>query len=357
MPKGLVYGPERAIMRDPRSGLRIIRLTHHSTISANLYFEMCSFSTDDEYVFLISQRYAGRDAPWDLFRARTDGLELVQATDCDDIGGIAVSPEAGAVFYQSGGELRRLDAVSLEEETVAQMPGVNPKPQASLGSIDAQGKTYFAGCTTAEGGSVLIRVDVASGKVDTLYEGGELSHVHVDPTGGTVSFGDHREDGAKTYVIDADGGNLREPAFTQFAHSTWFGETGKRQGCLLPPGHAIVIYGEGDREPEVVTEGRYYWHSSASHDAQWIVADTNWPREGIYLVHVPTRTVTFVCDPRASCSHPQWTHPHPSLSPGMKFVLFNSDMTGLGQVYLAELTPDFLEQAAKGYQCVASPAG
>jgi hypothetical protein len=33
----------------------------------------------------------------------------------------------------------------------------------------------------------------------------------------------------------------------------------------------------------------------------------------------------------------------------MRFVFFNSDLTGLGQTYLAELTPEFLAQAAKGY--------
>ena len=55
--------------------------------------------------------------------------------------------------------------------------------------------------------------------------------------------------------------------------------------------------------------------------------------------------------PHASCSHPQWTHPHPSLSPNIKYVLFNSDMTGIGQIYLAELTEEFLTQAANGYAC------
>jgi hypothetical protein len=32
-------------------------------------------------------------------------------------------------------------------------------------------------------------------------------------------------------------------------------------------------------------------------------------------------------------------------------VLFNSDMTGVGQVCLAELTKEFLEEAAHGYTC------
>jgi hypothetical protein len=35
----------------------------------------------------------------------------------------------------------------------------------------------------------------------------------------------------------------------------------------------------------------------------------------------------------------------------MKYVLFNSDLTGIGQVYLAELTGEFLEKASIGHDC------
>ena len=351
MAKGSKYGPERAIMRDTRSGLRITRLTHCASISSNLYFEMCSFTRDDAFVVFISQRGASRDAPWDLFRASTDGLELVQLTDCDDLSGIVASPKTGSAFYLSRGELRRLDILSLEDKPVADVGGLSPAYPFSLASIDADGKSYFAAAVKKDGAGVLFRVDVTSGKLDILFEGGLQNHVHVDPAGRTVYFGDNREDGATEYLIDADGRNLRPYPFQRFAHKTWFGETGRMQGCLLPPGHGIVTFAEGDSAPTFITEGRYYWHSSASADAQWIVSDTNWPREGLYLIHVPTRTVTYVCDPQSSCSHPQWTHPHPALSPRMRYVLFNSDMTGIGQVYLAELTDEFLARAAEGYQC------
>jgi hypothetical protein len=352
MARGSKYGPERAIMRDPRSGLRIIRLTHCASISSNLYFEMCSFTKDEAFVVFISQRGAARDAPWDLFRARTDGLELVQLTDCDDLSGIVMSPKTDSAFYMSRGELRRMDVLSFKDEPIAELGGLSPAYPFSLASIDAEGSAYFAaGVKDTQGVGVLFKVEVASGKLKVLFEGGLQNHVHVEPDGRTVYFGDHQNDGATEYLVDADGSNLRKYPFSGFAHKTWFGDTGSMQGCLLPPGHGIVTFTEGDAAPTVITEGRYYWHSSASADAEWIIADTNWPREGLYLIHAPTRTVTYVCDPQSSCSHPQWTHPHPALSPGMRYVLFNSDMTGIGQVYLAELTSEFLGKAAEGYEC------
>jgi len=349
MAKGSVYGCERAIWRDPRSGLRIIRLTHYSTISTNLYFEMCSFTEDDAYVIVLSQRGAGRDAPWDLMRVRTDGTELVQMTACDAMAGIVVSPATHCVLYQSGRELRKVDIHSLKEEPVAELPGSLPEGPPSLGSVDVEGRAYFGSCMKADGIGVLFRVDIRTGKVAVLQEGKFQNHIHVDPQGTTLYFGVPAE--SLPYLVDADGRNVRPYPFMKFAHLTWLGTTGTMQGTLVPPGHAIVTFKEGDAGPVPITQGRYYWHSSASRDAQWIVSDTNWPQEGLYLVHVPTGSVNYVCDPRSSCSHPQWTHPHPALSPGMKYVLFNSDLTGIGQVYVSELTPEFLAQASEGYHC------
>ena len=136
---------------------------------------------------------------------------------------------------------------------------------------------------------------------------------------------------------------------TRFAHWTWIGDDFGVQGTLVPPGNAVVTRHGLDEDPVPLTTGRYYWHSGPSLDGEWIISDTNWPQEGLYLIHVPTGSANYVCDTRSIGSHPQWTHPHPSLSPGMRYAQYNSDMTGIGQVYLAELTEDFLQQASKGY--------
>jgi len=359
MAKGTVFDPERIVLRDRRSDVNVICLTHHPTITSNLYFEMCSFTRDDRYVVVVAQRLAGREAPWDLLRARTDGLELVQLTDCDDLSGIAICPSRGSVFYQSNGELHELNIVTLDEQTVAKAPGETPTYPQSLASVDERGEQYFGSCRNADGRALLFRVETATGKLDVLHESDAQNHIHVDPDGRLLRFGDVSEGQIRSLLIDADGAHLRPyPGEHQWlAHCTWFGRTGRMQGTLLPPGQALVTYIEGDEKPTVLTAGRYYWHSSASADAQWIVADTNWPQEGLYLLHVPSGTVTYVCDPQSSCSHPQWTHPHPSLSPGLNYVLFNSDMTGIGQVYLAELTEEFIAQAAKGYACKPSTLG
>ncbi|HNR34282.1 MAG TPA: hypothetical protein PKO36_03820 [Candidatus Hydrogenedentes bacterium] len=348
MARGSVYGPERAIFTEPRSGLRIVQLTHHSTIAMNMYFEMCSFTEDERHVVLLAQRSACRDAPWDLLRARTDGSELVQLTECDAMGGAVICPALNAALYFADREVRKVDLLSLHETVVAEAPAMPYPNQISFGAVDEAGAVYFASGRLESGRGAVFRVAIGSGRSEVVFEGECQNHLHIDPQGSTLYFGENTPNGCVRYLIDANGHHLREYGFDCFAHHTWFGRTGLMQGCLLPPGQAIATYREGDDTYRTLTQGRYYWHSSASRDAQWIVADTNWPREGIFLLHVPSGTVTFVCDPLSSCSHPQWTHPHPSLSPSLKFVLFNSDRTGLGQVYLAELSPEFIEQAASG---------
>ncbi len=40
----------------------------------------------------------------------------------------------------------------------------------------------------------------------------------------------------------------------------------------------------------------------------------------------------------ASFSNPQYTHPHPFFSPDLRYVLFNSDRTGIPQIYAAPLS-------------------
>lgn len=340
---------ERGLLVDARSGLTIIRLTHGPTISTNLYFEMCSFTDDDSHLIFVSQRYGGRGAPWDLMRARSDGMELVQLTDCDDLFGIVMSPKTGYAYYQAGKEIHRIDVLGLTEEVVAEAPSAEPVYLRSTASIDLEGRYYVGNVNNDKGGSSLFVYDTTTGKVEVIYESDQINHLHMDPAGTTISFGNDKDGKRTPFLIGVDGSNPREYPF-YFAHHTWFGMTGKMQGPTLPPKASIVVRGENDAEPETLTEGRYYWHSSPSRDAQWIIADTNWPHEGLYLLHVPTRTVNYVCDTKSSCSHPQWSHPHPSLSPNMKYVLFNSDMTGVGQVYVCVLTDEFLEEAAQGWR-------
>jgi hypothetical protein len=103
---------------------------------------------------------------------------------------------------------------------------------------------------------------------------------------------------------------------------------------------------EGDAEPEKIVAGPYFWHSASTLDGEWIVADTNWPDEGLQLVHVPTRSFTFLCESSASGVDGIGGHPEPNISPDGKVVIWTSDRTGIAQVYVA-LVPEGMREALR----------
>ena len=50
-----------------------------------------------------------------------------------------------------------------------------------------------------------------------------------------------------------------------------------------------------------------------------------------------------LCLDQSSIGHPQHTHPHPVISPDGSKVLFNSDRTGIPQVYVATV-PEYIKE-------------
>jgi hypothetical protein len=80
--------------------------------------------------------------------------------------------------------------------------------------------------------------------------------------------------------------------------------------------------------------GRYFFGDRPFHD--YIVIGSPATR----------RTVTVHEDPNDPGPQDdpfgQHSHPHAYLTPDFRWVVFNSDRTGVPQVYVAELPPDFL---------------
>ena len=100
------------------------------------------------------------------------------------------------------------------------------------------------------------------------------------------------------------------------------------------------------RKKTIVAEGPYFWHSGASDDGEWIVADSNWPDEGLWLINVATKQRERLCFSFASQGHPQTTHPHPNLSDDGSMAVFASDRTGITQVYVAYLPEEMRDRLA-----------
>ncbi len=364
---------ERIQRVDPHTGIKVIQLTSYPTPSVALPYEWPSVTPDGRCVVFMSQRGARRGAPWDLFRCDTDGLNLYQLTERDQ----AVHPPLfdkenapTAILSLDGGTLYvawngdpfvytvdlgngSLDVVASMEEAcpsgvlyqhmrlngagdrlyvVTRKPGVRTlRVDLDTGTVeplDHEGLLWA--CIPTERRLVIWRNEAASGA-------GEADYVTMIRSGGGRGF----------WSADEDGGDLSFLGADVFAHGSVLGNTARLQGCGVPPQRCIWVV-ESGRPAERICQGPYFWHSGASWDGEWIVSDTNWPDQGLQLVHVPTGHFRTLCHAGASQDHIRVGHPHPALSHDGRLAVFTSDRAGVAQVYAVHITDDFRESVIAG---------
>ena len=341
MAKGKTYGYEAIEFVDPHTGAETLQLTSNPTTSSTLYFENVNFTPDSKTLVFLSRRSASRDAPNDLYRVDADGRNLVQLTQHEYLHGACMAIDGTRAFLGAGTELRSVDLETFREEVLAHVDGAD-----SVGNPSVGGPFVFGRVGLPNNHSSIIRVHLQTGKLETIRDGKRIGHLNASRTGtwvGWLETAETNEYNAQTwYVMKSDGTGNRRWSVQNWAHSSWVGNTDRMQGTLLPPGHGITWASPEEQGWTVIAQGPYFWHSSASLDAEWIVADTNWPDVGLQLVHVPTGRFQGLCLSQASNSnHP--AHPHPCFSPDGTKVLYNSDRTGINQVYLVTV-PDWLKE-------------
>jgi hypothetical protein len=345
MAKGQTYNHERIARPDPTTGVEILQLTSFPVPNIALSYMSFCFTPDSHTVVFSSQREPRRDSPFDLFRVDADGTRLTQLTDADGISHAGVSRDGARVLYLRGRQLWATDLESCRDEMLFDEKRIE-RP-ISGASISHDGRFYFVGVALAPSGRAIARFRTDGSGVD-LLPNAKGYYIHAcDPGGSGLLCGLLSDSGHDFWLLDYDASNERFFTRNVFAHSNWLGATGRFQGCGEFPIGAILVASCGQRNPEPLVRGPYFWHSYATPDGEWIVADTNWPDEGLQLVNARTRRFRTHCYPQASQGHAQWTHPHPILSPDGKLVLFNSDRTGMAQLYLAKIPDEMREDLSR----------
>ncbi len=369
------YASERIQRVDPETGIKVVQLTSYPLPAVHLNYNWPSVSPDGRRVILMSQRYAGRRAPWDLFRVDTDGLNLFQLTERTDTGNpVAQAAKQNAPVCIMNPDGRTLYAVWHGDPHVYAVD-VETGNIETLGSFsrfapDGAVIQHMLYSPTSDRLFIVLRhprittyrFDIATGEVAELDLDGLLWACYAEKprivlmkqnalpkekladyvsfvreTGGTRTFWDCNEDGGDARLIGRD----------VFAHGTLLGRTERLQGCGNPPERCIWILEPGG-EPRRLCSGPYFWHSGASFDGEWIVADTNWPDRGLQLIHVGTGHFRTLCHPRATLDHTPAGHPHPALSQDGRVAVFGSDRTGVSQVYAAHILDEFRQSVIAG---------
>ena len=366
------YASERIQMIDPETGIKVIQLTSYPIPSTHFKYVWPSITPGNRHILLFCQRSARRDAPWDIFRCDPDGLNLFQLTERTNSmerGGYygrpsnAMKLDGSSIYVVWDKLLCEVDVETGDVTELLSLADYCPKESVICDIyITSSEKRLFA--THALGTQVGdLRIDLETGVIDEMDLGGPMAYIStgepriIVKRGHVVSGVKVTADGSRVcsdlenqqayWSLDEDGNDPQMIAPEIFAHATVLGSGTDMQGPGLPPHRCIWVASVG-KEPRKLVEGPYFWHSGASLDGEWIVSDTNWPDEGLQLIHVPTGHMRTLCHPRASCDHIEYGHSHPLLSQDGRIAVFRSDRTNVSQVYAAIITDEFRESVIAG---------
>lgn len=365
------FASERISMTDPTTGIRVIQLSSYPLPAAHFPYYWPSITPDNRWILFYSQRFLQRNAPWDIFRVDADGLNLFQLTERNDVQEThgyygrqyaLLSHDGKTLYVLWSNTLYAVDVETGNEELIACMDHLVGEGDAlSYCVLSYEGRYIFFRKVSSFVTSV--RLDLRTGKAEDVELGGiAMGAMQTEPRvmvqAGEIIWGSEpTPDGGRRitnlgskpvlYSVAEDGSDRRLVCPNIFAHCTLLGKTSKVQGCGLPPERCIWIAEEGS-EPRKLCSGPYFWHSGASYDGEWIVADTNWPDCGLQLVHVPTGHFRTLCHTGATLEHYEFGHSHPLISNDGRLVVFRSDRTGCPQVYVAHVSEEFRQSIIAG---------
>ncbi|HQI77393.1 MAG TPA: hypothetical protein PK384_12835, partial [Candidatus Latescibacteria bacterium] len=262
--------------------------------------------------------------------------------------------------YMQDGAVHRTEIRTAKDEIAVPLRTGELRPHSATHGMLSMGRYYFAELRSNSCAGIG-RWDLETGQFTEVIRCDNTGHLKANPAGPEISFNVYEyregtnEKGTRNFVKTeeyrhAESLERIEVTFPKgrhgIAHSYWLGGTGRYQGTLQWPERGIAIMERDAPEPEIIpSPGPYFWHSGSSYDGDWIIADTNFPYEGIWLVNVTTGKKELLCRPPlpdgADKVDKPLAHPHPNLShDGSRAVFTFSDDRSIPQVFVVKIPGD-----------------
>jgi oligogalacturonide lyase len=358
------------------SGAQVFQLTSCPAINDHIYCEVPYMDAASRYV--IYWRKHDSVGPARLWRADLEqSLVSVITEPLHELRGFAVSPDQHTFFCshrldKQTTQILRIDIATLEQRRWTFDDG-GPALR-TMGSVTPDLRYYIGSAYLGNKRFGILRFDLEHGTRELIYEQGhEMCNAHpqIDPGGGVDMMIQHNRDsivdehgrmirpfgeiGKTIYLIDIEGKTRRSLPWgkpytwpTQ-GHQCWIGKTGGIRSTvsgaphdqLVQEGNLLALW-PGAERPEVVGRGYYYSHPNASRDGRYWVSDER-PGARIVVGSFETGRTAVLCESGSSFFSPQYTHPHPYYSPDKRWVIYNSDRTGIPHVYAARVPDGLLE--------------
>ncbi|RLE78180.1 MAG: hypothetical protein DRJ56_00725 [Thermoprotei archaeon] len=359
--------------RDPSSGSELVQLTSSPVISDCIYGEQPPCTPDGVRIAFLRYLHSG-DPNRELWVCDLEAMRVAR------VGGPVLSvgcrAYSGFVYYETVKRGRRvlveLSLETLEAEEVFDTSGL-PRFMV-LGTVSPDGRYYVGMARLGLRRYALIRLDLRGGEWRVIHERPDLINPHpqfepgrgldvlvqwnrgglLDEAGNIVRL--VGEEGATLYVIDRDGGSMRQlPVGRPYTapitgHECWVGRTGEVVLTIGLPWREAVERGNvlavrpGEASARVVSKGPPVCHISASRDGRFFIGDElSSPGKPIVVGSMRTGRRAVLCRTMTSAGSAQYTHPHPYMTADNGWVIFNSDRTGVPQLYAASVPDRFLE--------------
>jgi oligogalacturonide lyase len=382
MSKGRVYHDPQFCYIDSYSGREIIRLTDYLGHSNHFYFtDPCWFNNGHSFFFM-----SDRENQSNLFRYDLDDGKITQLTDFKTRGKSrgCWSEANQRLYYWRDQKIIELDPETYQEREIYQAPP--DKEVEARANPTADGKyivTRLQEVIPEERPAIafaysrfhemfyrkpltqIIRVEVATGKMDVIHEDRRYI-THINTSHGHPDIMTYCHEGpwhlveqriwglniqtGETWKVrpQDDGHNYA------VGHEYWFAD-GKRIGYHGFPrdrhneqGEHVFGYLNWDNSGHVEVRFPYRSTHFQSLDETIIVGDGSpaavFSHQGVAqpFIQLFKWNGTEYSEPRILAYHrstfnDQHAHPHPRFTPDGKYVLYSSDLTEYANMYLVEV--------------------
>jgi oligogalacturonide lyase len=338
--------PERSTFLDEATGATLTRLTSSPAKDDKIYQTHPNWIADGSHLIFYSDR-PGRD---EVFAIEDASGEIIQITD-GDAGAIVVSRHDNELYLVRDAaifvvNLNRLLADSkagaMKDASAYRRKIVSLPEGCRLSGIfteDANGSTLYFGLVDPNAAYSIQKLDLAKGEFfPILHLDFQVGHCQAHPTmSGIISYCQETGGDApqRMWITNGDGSGNR-PFYAEtynewVTHEVWW--TADRmlftiwpknaQMRLKPYGIASISVADFSHQ---LHDQFPYWHVCGTPDGQFAIGDTF---EGqLFVIDVRSskrRLLTENHRPRGATNHP-----HPSISPDGKRVLFVSSSSAVG---------------------------
>lgn len=359
------------------TGADIWQVTTEEFSQSNIYCEIPYCSADSRYFVYSRSNPKLEGNRTELMVVELGTWRKHRLDTALGIRGCAISHD-GIFYYLKRADDEQVDLMRADLASGAIKPVYRLHDDVqirSLGTVSADGR-YYAGGTKVDPGWTMfdiLLVDLRQGNQKILdrdpfilnphpqFEPGAGRQLMIQHNrGGRYSANGQRQrlvgpEGATLYLLSVPEGQrtplqVGTPYTTPCTgHEAWIGNTQEillsvsaREAFAAQHGNLLGV--RAGQPARVVAKGYRFNHIGVSRCGRLFSGD-DW--QGNYpLVIGSTRTgrTAVVCESKTSPGRAQNTHPHPYLTPDLKWLIFNSNRAGFPHVYAARVPPSMVQR-------------